>query len=137
MVSVSPVMRIIETPREECRDVQVTEPVKPKDDRQIAGAVIGAVVGGVLGNQVGDGKGKDAARVAGAVGGAVAGRKIQEAQQNKKTQTRMEQRCETTVDTRTEVVAYDIVYSYGGTTHTARVAEDPGEKIKLPVRSVE
>ena len=83
------------------------------------------------------GPGKDAARIAGAIGGAIAGRKIQEAQQAKKTEVRTETQCETINDTRYEVVAYDIVYSYDGQTYTARVAEDPGEKIKLPVRSID
>ena len=32
---------------------------------------------------------------------------------------------------------YDIVYSYGGETRSARVAEDPGEKIRLPVRGID
>ncbi len=30
-----------------------------------------------------------------------------------------------------------MTYSYGGQTHSARVAEDPGERIKLPVRSID
>ncbi|HET9049329.1 MAG TPA: glycine zipper 2TM domain-containing protein [Chiayiivirga sp.] len=137
VVSVTPVRRSVDNPQEVCRDVEVAERVEPKDDKQIAGAVIGAVAGAVIGNQIGDGHGRDAARVAGAVAGAVAGRKIQENQQNKKTQTRVERQCETVNDPRYETYAYDIVYSYAGQNHQARVAEDPGARIKLPVRSVE
>ena len=137
VVSVTPVKQSIDNPQQVCRDVEVVHATPPKDEHRVAGAVIGAVVGGALGNQVGDGKGRDAARIAGAIGGAVAGRKIQEQQQTKNTETRIETQCETINDARYEVIGYDIVYSYAGQTHTARVAEDPGERIKLPVRSIE
>jgi len=137
VVSVTPVKQSIDNPKEVCRDVEVVYQTAPKDENRIAGTAIGAVIGGAIGNQVGDGKGKDAARIAGAIGGAIAGRKIQEAQQAKKTEVRTETQCETINDTRYEVVAYDIIYSYDGQTHAARVAEDPGAKIKLPVRSID
>src|SRR5690606_20904814 len=114
-----------------------TQQVAPKDENKIAGTAIGAIAGVVIGNQIGDGKGRDAARIAGAVAGAAAGRKIQENQQAKKTETRIEQQCETVNDPTYTTVAYDIVYSYDGQTHSARVAEDPGERIKLPVRSID
>jgi uncharacterized protein YcfJ len=137
VVSVTPVRQSIDNPQQVCRDVEVVRQVAPRDEHRIAGTAIGAVVGGAIGNQIGDGHGRDAARIAGAVGGAIAGRKIQEARQEKKTETRVERQCETVADPQTRVVAYDIVYSYGGETRSARVAEDPGEKIRLPVRSIE
>jgi uncharacterized protein YcfJ len=137
VISVAPVRQSIDNPQEVCRDVEVVYQVAPKDENRIAGTAIGAIVGGAIGNQVGDGKGRDAARIAGAVGGAIAGRKIQENQQAKKTEARVERQCETVNDTQTRVIAYDIVYSYGGETYSARVAEDPGERIKLPVRGID
>ena len=137
VVSVTPVRQSVDNPQEVCRDVEVVYQVAPKDENKIAGTAIGAIVGGAIGNQVGDGRGRDAARIAGAVAGAAAGRKIQENQQGKKTETRIERQCEVVNDATSKVVGYDIVYSYGGQTHSARVAEDPGERIKLPVRSID
>lgn len=137
VVSVTPVRQSQDNPQEVCHDVEVVYQVEPKDEHKIAGTAIGAIVGGAIGNQVGDGRGRDAARVAGAIAGGVAGRKIQENQQNKKTETRIERQCEIVNDPTFTTVAYDIVYSYAGQTHSARVAEDPGERIRLPVRSID
>lgn len=137
VVSVTPVRQSINNPQEVCRDVEVAYRPASKDEGKVAGTVIGAVAGAVVGSQVGKGHGRDAARIAGAIGGAVAGRKIQENQQAKRTETRIEQECETVNDETWEVVAYDIIYSYDGVSHEARVAEDPGERIKLPVRSID
>lgn len=137
VVSVTPVRQSVDNPQEVCRDVEVAYQVAPKDEHKIAGTAIGAIVGGAVGNQVGDGRGRDAARIAGAVAGAAAGRKIQGNQQAKKTETRIERQCETVNDPTFKTVAYDVVYSYDGQTHSARVAEDPGERIKLPVRSID
>lgn len=137
VVSVTPVRQSQDNPQEVCRDVEVVYQVQPKDENKIAGTAIGAIVGGAIGNQVGDGRGRDAARVAGAIAGGVAGRKIQENQQNKKTETRIERQCETVNDPSFTTVAYDIVYSFNGQTYNARVAEDPGERIRLPVRSID
>lgn len=137
VISVTPVRRSVDNPQQVCHDVEVVYHVAPKDENKIAGTVIGAVAGAVVGSQIGKGHGRDAARVAGAVGGAVAGRKIQESQQEKKTQTRIERQCETVNDPTFEVIGYDIIYSYDGQSHAARVAEDPGPRIKLPVRSID
>ena len=137
VISVTPVRRSVDNPQEVCRDVEVVYRVAPKDENKIAGTAIGAIAGAVIGNQIGDGRGRDAARIAGAVGGAVAGRKIQDSQQDKKTVTKIERQCQTVNDPTLEVISYDIIYSYGGQTHEARVAEEPGPRIKLPVRSID
>lgn len=139
VVSVTPVRQSIDNPREVCRDVEVAYEVAPRDQHRIAGTVVGALVGGAVGNQVGDGSGRDVARIAGAVAGGVAGRKIQEHNQirNAQTRTRLERQCETVNNPSMKTVAYDVVYVYGGQSYSARVAEDPGERIRLPVRGIE
>ncbi len=137
VISVTPVRRSVDNPQEVCRDVEVVYHVAPKDEHKIAGTAIGAIAGAVVGSQVGGGSGRDAARIAGAVGGAVAGRKIQESQQEKKTVTQIERQCHTVNDPTYEVIGYDVIYSYGGQSYEARVAEDPGPRIKLPVRSID
>ena len=138
VVSVVAVRGDNSTSHRECHDVEVARKAPVKDKDKIAGTAIGAVVGGVLGNQVGGGRGRDLATVAGAVGGGIAGRKIQESQQDNRTVSSVEQRCRTVKDSSgsSAIVSYDIVYQYAGESHKARVADDPGERIALPVRSI-
>lgn len=138
VVSVKPVKRSIDTPREVCHEETQTYARAPKDDNRIAGAVIGGVIGGVAGSQVGSGRGRDAATVAGAIGGVVAGRRIQEENQrrNQQAETRTETVCKTVTDSVEVVYAYDIDYEYGGRVMSARIDHDPGERVKLPVRSI-
>jgi len=135
VISVQPVKQT--GPHEECQDVRVVHRHKPKDDNQIAGTVIGAVAGGVIGHQVGGGRGRDLATVAGAVGGGIAGKKIQESQQNQQTYTTTERRCRKVNGPSEQVVAYDVVYEYLGSTHQVRLDHDPGDRVELPVRGIE
>ena len=138
VISVVPVRDTKSASHRECRDVEVTHRAPVKDKDKIAGTAIGAVVGGLVGNQVGGGRGRDLATVAGAVGGGIAGRKIQENQQDKRTVTSVQERCRTVKDSSSSgaIVGYDIVYEYAGESHKARVIDDPGERIALPVRSI-
>ncbi len=138
VISVVPVRDGGRASHRECHDVEVTRKAPVKDRNKIAGTAIGAVVGGLVGNQVGGGRGRDLATVAGAVGGGFAGRKIQENQQENRTITSVQERCRTVTDNvdTGAIVGYDIVYEYGGESHKARVADEPGERIALPVRSI-
>lgn len=139
VISVTPVRDKTAGSHQECRDVEVTRRAPVKDENRVAGTAIGAVVGGLVGNQVGGGRGRDLATVAGAVGGGFAGRKIQENQQNQRVVTSVEQRCRTVKDEArgNDIVAYDIVYAYAGESHKARIDHDPGDRIALPVRSID
>lgn len=138
VVSVTPVTRTVEQSFEVCEDGQRSYTRPPRDENRIAGAVIGGVAGGVAGSQVGSGRGRDLATVAGAIGGAVAGRKIQEHQQerNQQTETITETVCRTVSNPVEETWAWDIQYEVSGQILSARVAEEPGERIALPVRSI-
>ncbi len=138
VISVVPVRDDATASHRECHDVEVTRKAPVKDQDKIAGTAIGAVVGGLVGNQVGGGRGRDLATVAGAVGGGIAGRKIQENQQDKRTVTSVQERCRTVKENvgSSAIIGYDIVYEYGGESHKARVADDPGDRIALPVRSL-
>lgn len=137
VVSVQPVKQKVSRKHEECRDERVVHKARPKDDHQVAGTVIGAIAGGVIGNQVGHGRGRDAATVAGAIGGGYAGKKIQQNQQRKDTYTTVERRCRTVDEPGEEIVAYDVVYEYLGTTQKVRLDHDPGDRVELPVRGIE
>lgn len=137
VISVQPVKHKVDRKREVCRDERVVHKARPKDEHQVAGTVIGAIAGGVIGNQVGGGRGRDIATVAGAVGGGYAGKKIQQGQQNRNTYTTTERRCREVNEPSEEVVAYDVVYEYRGTTQKVRLDHDPGDRVALPVRGIE
>lgn len=129
VTNVTPKMETIRTPREECRDVQVTEKAPVKDEKRIAGTAIGAVVGGIIGSQIGSGDGRKVATAAGAAGGGYAGSKIQKNVQNKNTVTSTQQECRTVYDSRQEQDGYEVTYVLDGQTRTVHMDSDPGRKI--------
>lgn len=131
VVDVSEVRETINTPREVCRDVQVTRQKPVQDEHQVIGTVAGAVIGGVLGNQVGGGSGKKVATVAGAAAGGYAGNKTQERIQSNSTYVTTERRCETVTDSREEVRGYDVTYRIGDTEGKVRMDHDPGNRIPV------
>jgi uncharacterized protein YcfJ len=131
VVSVKMLTKTVKTPRQACRDEQVTHTKPVKDQQRLVGTGIGAVVGGVLGNQVGGGNGRALATVAGAAAGGYAGNKIQQKMQQGDTYTTTEQRCATVYD-RTETPAgYDVVYVLNGQQHHVHLDHDPGKQIPV------
>jgi uncharacterized protein YcfJ len=131
VVSVDPVRKTVNNPRQVCHDEVVSQSTPPKDQHQIAGTAIGAVAGGLLGHQIGGGKGKTLATVAGAVGGGYAGKKIQESRQHANVTTSTVRKCETVNDSSTKVVGYDVRYEYNGVTRTVRMDHDPGDRVQV------
>src|SRR5690242_10960048 len=131
VVSVDPVRKTVNNPRQVCHDEVVTHSEPPKDQHQIAGTAIGAVAGGLLGHQVGGGKGKTLATVAGAVAGGYAGKKIQQNRQHATETSTTERKCETVNDTSTKVVGYNVRYEYNGVTRTVRMDHDPGDRVQV------
>jgi uncharacterized protein YcfJ len=131
VVSVDPVRKTVNNPRQVCKDEVVTHTTPPKDEHRIAGTAIGAVAGGLLGNQIGGGKGKTLATVAGAVGGGYAGNRIQASRQHANTTSTVERHCDTVNDTSTKLVGYDVRYEYKGVTRTVRMDHDPGDRVKV------
>ncbi len=131
VISVDPVRKTVNNPKQVCHDEVVTNTAPPKDQHQIAGTAIGAVAGGLLGNQVGGGKGKTLATVAGAVGGGYAGKKIQERNQKGQVTSTTEKRCETVNNSTTKIVGYDVRYEFNGVTRTARMDHDPGDRVQV------
>jgi uncharacterized protein YcfJ len=131
VVNVDPIMETVRTPREVCRDVEVTQTREAKDQHKIAGTVIGAVVGGVLGNQVGSGSGRKVATAAGAAAGGYAGNRIQGNMQKGNTVTTTEQRCETVYDKHDKQVGYNVRYRLGDKEDAVRMDHHPGERIPV------
>ena len=131
VISAKPAMKIISTPREECRDEIVNQQRAVKDPQQITGTVTGAVIGGLLGNQVGGGKGKKIATVGGAVAGGYAGNKIQEGMQERDTEQVVHQVCSTVYDKHEQKDGFNVIYRLEGRERTVHMKYDPGSKIPL------
>lgn len=133
VISVTP----LTGPQKVCTDQTVTERRPQSDNHQVAGTVIGAIAGGVIGNQFGRGNGRKLTTVAGAVGGGIAGKKIQESNQANDTVTRVVKRCHNVVPGKDSPQLYDVVYAYQGQNLHAKLDYDPGNRIALPVRSLQ
>lgn len=122
------------TPRQECKDVVVTERAPTRDPHNVAGSAIGAVVGGLVGHQVGGGKGRDLATVAGAVGGGIAGNRIENRRHENATVQRTERQCATVNSTTytNKLVGYDVTYrNSDGSVGKQRMASRPGSRIAV------
>ena len=131
VLSVKPIKETIRTPREECRDEEVTHTRAVKDENRIAGTALGAVLGGVLGNQVGGGNGKKLATVAGAAAGGYAGNKTQQHMQEGDTYTTVEKRCHTVTDKQEKISGYEVRYRYKDKEDVVHMDREPGDKIPV------
>ncbi|HJV61128.1 MAG TPA: glycine zipper 2TM domain-containing protein [Albitalea sp.] len=120
IVSSTPVLGQVSRPQRECQDEQVAVPQRSSG----GGAVVGALIGGVVGNSVGAGMGRAAATALGAVAGAAIGDRAEANSQPPAVQT--VQRCWRTSQVEDRIIGYDVVYDYGGSRRSARLAQDPG-----------
>ena len=118
VVSSTPVMGQVAVPERDCIDQQVA--VAPRSSG--GGAVVGALIGGAVGNSVGAGMGRAAATAIGAVAGAAIGDQAEANAAPPAVST--VQRCRTVTRREDRVVGYDVVYDYGGSRRTARMAQD-------------
>lgn len=131
VLAVQEVKETIETPREECQDVQTTRKAPVKDQHRITGTAIGAIAGGLLGSTIGGGSGKKIATVAGAAAGGYAGNKIQQNMQNNDRVVTTERRCKTVYDTSVNHLGYDVTYRLNGQEGVIRMEHDPGQQIPV------
>jgi len=132
VVGVKEVTETVVTPREECRDVQVTHKAPTQDPNRVTGTVVGGVAGGLLGSAIGSGTGRTVATIAGAAGGAYVGNQVQKNMQNKNVVTTTEQHCKTVNETSERLVGYDVTYRLEGKEGTLRTTFKPGPT--LPVK---
>lgn len=131
VISVDPVHKTVNNPKQVCRDEVVTQTAPPQDQHRIAGTAIGAVAGGLLGHMVGGGKGNTLATVAGAVGGGYAGNRIQANRQQGQVTSSTQRHCDTVSNTSTKTIGYDVRYEYNGVTRTVRMDRDPGDRVQV------
>jgi uncharacterized protein YcfJ len=131
VVAVKEVTQTINTPREECQEVQVQKQAPVKDTNRVAGSVIGGVAGGLLGSTIGGGKGKTVATVAGAAGGAYAGNQVQKQMQQNDVETTTEKRCKTVNESSKKLIGYDVTYRLAGKESVVRTSFKPGATIPV------
>lgn len=146
VIGVEPLTRIrtITSPRESCG---IADPVVAHshaynhyDVHQARpnpiATLLGGVIGGLIGNQFGDGRGRTALTVAGAMAGAGIARHASAHRHDGYIAPHSRRYCETTMETRevSEVVGYRVRYRYAGHEFEKRVAEHPGERVRVAVR---
>jgi len=135
VVEADPVIRIVRKPvnQEVCWEEEVYREV-PLHRSPVPG-IVGAVIGGVIGNQFGGGSGQDLMTMAGAaIGGSVA-LDQQRRKYPQKFYASLEERCGVNTQwTETEeIIGWDVVYEYQGESYLARMAEEPGDQIRIRV----
>jgi len=142
VVSSTPVYERVSEPKQECwietvSSTGTTTQTVPKE-HGIGGALLGGLVGGVVGNQIGQGNGNAVATGAGAIAGALIGDRM--ASQNGQTeqvtqapQSREERRCRQIENYKEVIRGYDVTYRYGGKDVKVRLANDPGNTVRVGV----
>ena len=117
----------VAVPQQQCTEQQATVPQRTSG----GGALLGALVGGVVGHNIGDGFGRAAATGLGAVVGSAIGDRT-EAANTPAVQVPV-RTCQTVTQYHNQTVGYDVTYEYRGQRYSARLAQDPGERIALNV----
>lgn len=125
VVSATPVMQQVVTPRQSCTVEKVLVPGRKSG----AGAAVGAIAGGVVGSALGGGgRGGGAAAVLGMVGGAVLGDRFEEANP---AYVQDVQRCSVQNVVENRVASYTVTYEFNGKLYTVQMPHDPGPSIAL------
>lgn len=127
VVSSSPVMAQVAVPRQVCYDELRQEPARSSG----AGAIVGAIAGGAMGNSVGKGTGRAVATGLGVILGAAVGDRIEN--DGRPGVMRSVQRCEQQTSYQNQVVAYNVVYEYGGQRYSTQMQNQPGSTIPITV----
>lgn len=129
VLSCTPVVQQVPVARQVC----TTQPVAVAPQRTGAGALMGALAGGAMGNAVGGGSGRAAATLIGVLGGAMIGDQIEG---GGAAQIQNVQQCSTQTMYEERVVAWNVVYEYGGQQHSVQMERDPGPTLELRIAPV-
>jgi len=131
VVSVTPQVERVNSPRQECHTEYVQETYS-NPNRSSAGAIIGGIAGGLLGSTIGRGNGRVAGAAVGAGVGAVVGDRVDNSN-NTTTGTRPVDRCVTVDNWQTVPRGYLVTYNYNGHEFTTVTDRDPGQYIQVRV----
>ncbi|MES2102911.1 MAG: glycine zipper 2TM domain-containing protein [Pseudomonadota bacterium] len=139
VVSVTPQVEQINTPRQECNTAYETVQRQPQpQERNVGGSIIGGIAGGLLGAQVGGGSGRTVAAAAGAITGAVVGDRMENNQNNGNNgqpvyDQRQVRQCHMVDRWETRTTGYAVTYEYQRRNYTTVLPYDPGTRLKLQV----
>jgi uncharacterized protein YcfJ len=127
VISKTPAYAQVSVPQRQCVEQEQTYRQAPSG----VGGLLGALAGGAVGNALGSGGGRAAATGIGVIAGAMIGDRAEA--NAAPTVTTPVQSCQTVGRLENRFVGYDVVYEYGGQRYTARVPNDPGDRIALNV----
>jgi len=127
VVSSTPVIAQVAVPQQVCFDELRQEPPRSSG----AGALLGAIAGGAVGNAVGKGAGKAVATGLGIFGGAILGDHVE--MDGRPGTASTVRRCEQQATYENRVVAYSVVYEYGGQRYSTQLPQEPGATLPIQV----
>jgi uncharacterized protein YcfJ len=136
VLSVTPQIERVNTPRHECRTEYVRESYYENPQRSNTGAIVGGITGGLIGSRFGGGSGRIATAALGAGVGAVMGdRYDNNGRQSggERVVTRPVERCVTLDDWQSVTTGYVVSYEYNGRQYTTVTERDPGRFIPVNV----
>lgn len=136
VISVSPQIERVNSPRQECRIEYVRESYYEAPQRSLGGAIIGGIAGGLLGNTVGRGNGRVAATAVGAGVGAIIGDRVDNNRQGygrERVETRPVERCVTVDNWQNLPAGYLVNYEYNGRQYSTVMDRDPGRYVPVQV----
>jgi uncharacterized protein YcfJ len=126
VVSSTPVIAQVAVPRQVCVDE-----LQQQAPRTSGGAASNGAQDGAVGNALGKGSGNVLATGLGVIGGAILGDHVQN--DGRTPEVRNVRRCEQQTGYENRVVAYSVVYEYGGQQYTTQMGQEPGATIPLQV----
>jgi uncharacterized protein YcfJ len=137
VISVTPQVQRVNSPRQECRTEYVRESVYEQRDRSFGGAIIGGIAGGLLGHTVGRGNGKVAAAAVGAGVGAIVGDRVDNNRGydngRERVESRPVERCVSVDNWQNVPAGYLVNYEYNGRQYSTVTDRDPGRFIPVNV----
>ena len=136
VISVSPQIERVNSPRQECRTDYVRESYYEAPQRSLGGAIIGGIAGGLLGNTVGRGSGRVAAAAVGAGVGAIIGDRVDNNRTGygrERVETRPVERCVTVDNWQNLPAGYLVNYEYNGRQYSSIMERDPGRYVPVQV----
>ena len=137
VISVTPQVQRVNSPRQECRTEYVRESVYEAPQRSNGGAIIGGVSGGLLGSIIGRGNGRVAAAAVGAGIGAIVGDRVDNNQRGggrERIETHPVDHCVTVDNWQNVPAGYLVNYEYNGRQYSTVTDNDPGRFIPVSVQ---
>jgi uncharacterized protein YcfJ len=139
-----------EQPQPDCNEGPASPPPQSSEehaDNRVGGTVVGAVIGGLIGHAFGRGDGRKVTTAAGAVAGGVVGNQVaaasdqrQAADAERQADAEREAVAASLRNCRSagpaperRIVGYDVEYRYKGEIYMARLAYDPGDRLRVKV----